>query len=59
LKIDEDVFEYSWETFKNQKISKFSFTDCSNVSLMRDKGIRYIATFDREFRKINSIKVVG
>ena len=59
IKISEDLFDDSWEIFKNQKKSKFSFTDCSNISLMESKGIRYIATFDSEFENSSSIEVVS
>jgi uncharacterized protein len=59
LKISESVFDESWEMFKNQKASKFSFTDCSNVIFMKHNSIKYIATFDLEFKKVTSIKVLG
>ena len=59
LKVDSDVFEDSWKVFKEQKNSRFSFTDCTNLTLMKENGIKYIATFDKEFKKSASIKVVG
>ena len=51
IRVDGDLFNDSWEMFKNQKASKFSFTDCSNISIIRDRGIKHIATFDSEFKK--------
>lgn len=59
LKINEDIFEDSWKMFKSQKSSKFSFTDCSNVSLMKERNIIYIATFDQEFKKVPFIRVLS
>lgn len=59
FKINEDIFDDSWQMFKNQKGSKFSFTDCSNVSLMKNRNITYLATFDQEFKKVSAIKIVG
>jgi uncharacterized protein len=59
IKINEDLFEDSWEMFKNQKKSKLSFTDCSNISIMRANGIEHIATFDDELKKFASTDVVS
>lgn len=59
LKVDVESFENAWQSFKNQKNTKLSFTDCTNISLMKDRGIHNLATFDREFKKIESINVVG
>jgi uncharacterized protein len=59
IKINEDIFDDSWEMFKNQKNSKFSFTDCSNISLMQNKGIRYLSTFDKEFENLKSVEVIS
>ena len=58
-KIDERVFEGAWQIFKNQKNTKFSFTDCTTLALMVKEGIRNIATFDQDFSKIKEINVVG
>jgi predicted nucleic acid-binding protein len=60
IKINEDLFEDSWEIFKSQKTksTKLSFTDCSNVSIMKHRNIKNIATFDGEFKEIKSINVI-
>jgi len=58
LKVCEEIFDDTWGIFKSQKNSKLSFTDCSNIALMKDKGIRYLATFDKEFRKVEAIEVI-
>lgn len=57
-KIDKELFEKSWEIFKGQKNTKFSFTDCSILAIMEKERIENLATFDKEFKKIKKIKVV-
>jgi len=58
-KIDERLFEESWKTFADQIKTRLSFTDCTIISLMREKGIRNIATFDEDFKKIETINVIS
>lgn len=58
IKIDESIFEDSWNIFKTQKETAFSFTDCTSVSTMRDRDIKNIATFDADFKKITDFNVV-
>jgi len=55
--IDDDAFQEAWNLFKNQK-HKLGFTDCSNIALMQEQGIKYIATFDKEFKEVKGIKVI-
>ncbi len=59
LTIDEEAFEKAWEIFKKQKNTKFSFTDCSTLALMKKEDINNIATFDKDFKKLNWISVVN
>ena len=59
LKVSEVIFNKSWETFKKQKNKKLSFTDCTNLALMKEHNIKYIANFDKEFTKVKEIKVVN
>ncbi len=56
LKVTERIFEISWEIFK--KNINFSFTDCTNLGLMKEFGIKKIATFDKDFKKIKEIEVI-
>jgi uncharacterized protein len=58
LKVGEEVFEDAWSMFGKRKNSELSFTDCTNIALMSYKDIRYIATFDNEFKSVSSVKVV-
>ena len=56
-KVTEPIFRGSFEMFRKQK-SKLSFTDCTNVVIMEDSGIKNIATFDSDFKSINYVNVV-
>lgn len=58
LKVDEEVYEKAWEIFSNQQNTKLSFTDCSTLALMQKEGIKNIATFDQDFRKVKEVEVV-
>ena len=58
LKLSEEEFNQAWEVFKKQNKTTLSFTDCTILVLMRKNKIRNIATFDKEFGKLNEINVV-
>ncbi len=58
LYVDERLFEYSWEKFRNQVGTKFSFTDCSIIALLEDNHINKLATFDKEFITTELYEVV-
>lgn len=47
LKIDSTAFNHSWELSK--KFDQLSFTDCTNIALMKHFNIDYLATFDSGF----------
>jgi len=57
--IDELFFEEVWYFFKTQKEIKFSFTDCSSIISMQQLNIKYIATFDKAFEKVQDITVIN
>lgn len=57
--LGESLFEITWEYFQKQRGTALSFTDCSSITLMKDKGILHIATFDEDFLKVKEIIVVG
>lgn len=59
LKLDESEFEGAWKFFKEQKGTRFSFTDCTIISLMSERNISTLATFDAEFKKVKSLNVVS
>ena len=58
FKIEDDIFEETWRFFKKQK-GTLSFTDCSSVCVLKRFGIDSIATFDKEFKKLNGIDVLS
>src|SRR5215472_15423617 len=58
-RVSDDVFEAAWSHFREQKNTKFSFTDSTTTELMRQNGIGAIATFDREFRESTEFSVLG
>jgi uncharacterized protein len=59
LKVSDDVFQAAWSRFREQKDTKFSFTDSTTVELMHQNGVRTIATFDREFKDSTDFSVLG
>ena|SRR3989344_2366702 len=59
IRVEEDVFDMSWNIFKEQKNNKLSFTDCTNIAIMRINKIKNIATFDKDFKGIEGINVVS
>lgn len=53
-----DLFLDAFETFRNQRNTKLSFTDAAIVTAVsREKG-GVVATFDREFAQVAGIAVV-
>ena len=56
-KVLDKIFSDSWDIFKRNK--KLSFTDCTNLAIMKGFGINKIATFDKEFNKIKDIEVIN
>ncbi|MBI2971925.1 MAG: type II toxin-antitoxin system VapC family toxin [Candidatus Aenigmarchaeota archaeon] len=58
IKIEDLYFREAWEIFKDQKDTRLSFTDCTTLALMRGRGIKTIATFDGDFKKVKGITVV-
>ena len=59
IKLEESDFESAWDLFKNQKNTKLSFTDCTNLAIMKRMSIKDIAAFDEDFKKIGGINVIS
>jgi uncharacterized protein len=59
LKVNDDVFREAWRMFRRQKGTKYSFTDCTSVTLMEQNDIGIIATFDREFLVHKEFDAIG
>lgn len=47
VKIDSVIFTFSWELSK--RFDELSFTDCTNIILMKHYNIDHLATFDSGF----------
>lgn len=58
INITEEIFESAWQIFKEQKDTKFSFTDCTVLALMKEKSIKNLATFDKDFKRVKEINVI-
>ncbi len=58
LSVTSNTFEASWNRFRNQKDTKFSFTDCTILEMVETNHIDKLATFDKEFESGESFKVV-
>lgn len=58
-RVDENIFDLSWKIFKEQKGTRFSFTDCTNIAVCRTNGISAICTFDSDFTKIKDLNVIS
>jgi len=54
LFIDQEILEKGWITFARYADKKLSFTDCSIIELMKNKGIDHLASFDGGFDGIVS-----
>jgi len=52
FRIDENLFNLVWKIFKEQQKPMFSFTDCATIAICRTNGISNIATFDKDFKKL-------
>jgi predicted nucleic acid-binding protein len=46
------------ETFRAQRHGRLSFTDAAVVTVARRRDARFVATFDRDFRKVEGLAVV-
>jgi predicted nucleic acid-binding protein len=57
-RVDESSLEGAWGIFKKQTGTRFSFADCTTIRLLLETGVKNIATFDGEFRKIKNVNVV-
>ncbi|MCD6485430.1 MAG: type II toxin-antitoxin system VapC family toxin [Candidatus Odinarchaeota archaeon] len=47
--IDETLFNDAWMLFKKLSKKRLSFTDCTNIAVIRSRSISWIASFDAHF----------
>jgi predicted nucleic acid-binding protein len=59
IKITQDIIDASWEFFKKDKERKtekfLSFTDCTTLIAAKTLGVKYVATFDSQFKEHISV----
>ena len=55
-KVDTLIFQEAWRLF--EKLEDFSFTDCTIIAFMKTFDIKNLATFDKEFKKLQWINVI-
>lgn len=53
-----DMFLGVFDTFRTQRRTRLSFADAAIVTVARHRGARFIATFDRDFRRVDDFAVV-
>lgn len=53
-----DMFLDVLETFRAQPDGRLSFTDAAIVAVARRRDARFVATFDRDFRRVEGVAVV-
>ena len=58
LSVNDIVFENAWKLFKNQESARFSFTDCTILSLISANHIENLATFDKELGGANFYQTI-
>lgn len=58
INVNEFLFEESWEIFKKQNKTRLSFTDSTILSTMKNRKIKNLVTFDKDFEKILKINIL-
>lgn len=57
MRLNSETFSNAWNLFKKRK--NISFTDCTIIALMKEHGIKYLATFDSGFKQFSGeIKIL-
>ena len=51
IKVDEEVFQKAWETFKEYKDKLWSFTDCTSFAIMEKMNIKTAFTFNKHYKQ--------
>lgn len=59
IDVNNIIFEASWNRFRGQKSTRFSFTDCTILEVVENNQIDKLATFDKEFKGNGRFKLVG
>ena len=56
INIDNHLLDEAWKFFSATELS-LSLVDCTNIVIARTVSAEYIATFDKEFQKLKTIKI--
>ena len=59
LRVNEEIFHSAWNIFKEQRKPRFSFTDCTTIAICKVNGIRNIATFDQDFKRLKAFTIIS
>jgi len=59
FRVDEETFHSAWNIFKEQRKPRFSFTDCTTIATCKVNGIRNIATFDQDFKRLKGFTIIS
>ena len=58
INIDESILTEAWKLFSRTEFN-FNLVDCTTIVTMKKANIKHIATFDKEFRNVKDIIVIG
>lgn len=53
LRVDDDVLNGSWKTYKERDDVELSFTDCTTAFLAKTHGIIDLFTYDADLQALN------
>lgn len=57
IPVKKDAFDDAWKIFSGQRL-RLSFTDCTTIATMHSQGMQEIATFDKDFARVEGITVL-
>ncbi|MEK6899623.1 MAG: PIN domain-containing protein [Nanoarchaeota archaeon] len=57
LNVDDHILKESWKLFVNNHL-QISLVDCSSVAVAKMTNTKFIATFDKEFKKLKDISII-
>lgn len=58
LNVDDHLLQESWKLFQSTTALNLSLVDCTSIVIIQLTNNRQIATFDKEFKKIEGINVL-
>ena len=58
INIDQHIFDEAWIIFEKTKLN-LSFTDCTNLVLLKLMSSKKIATFDKGFNDIKDVELIN